>query len=110
MPSADRYTRLYPPGAPRTKRRQTLKGFERKALIAAREKLGVTRPALAKRLGVSRTFVFRIEVGEMDPKPELIVRWLDLLGPNVTVAVFEPLPKLRAWSDLTSRAQRDRAA
>jgi transcriptional regulator with XRE-family HTH domain len=99
------YERLFPPGARRTRLRRKYQKFERQALIEAREKLGLSRPELAKKVGVARTFLWRVEIGEEDPSLSVLVKWLDALGPEASIRLFEPLPKLSAWAAVLSRDQ-----
>jgi transcriptional regulator with XRE-family HTH domain len=61
----------------------------RKELIAKREALGLTRPVLAKKLGLSRSYIFRVELGEIDPDFDKMTRWLAELGEGATPALFE---------------------
>lgn len=61
----------------------------RKELIAKREALGISRPTLARTLGLSRSYIFRVELGEIDPDFEKMAAWLDALGPEATPALFE---------------------
>jgi DNA-binding XRE family transcriptional regulator len=60
----------------------------RRALIARRELLGITRPTLAKILGLSRSYIFRVELGEIDPDFDKMTAWLDALGDGATPALF----------------------
>lgn len=77
--------------------------FPRAGLIAAREALGLNRPQLAKKIGCSRSYVFRIETGVIDPGLGTIVAWLKALGPEASIQLFEPHPRVRLWSELVAR-------
>jgi DNA-binding XRE family transcriptional regulator len=60
----------------------------RLGLIRAREMRGISRPELARRLGVNRSQVFRFETGESSPPLALALRIIDLLGPGATFDMF----------------------
>jgi predicted transcriptional regulator len=75
----------------------------RAALIAAREALGLNRPQLAARMGRSRSYVYRVEAGVIDPGLATIAVWLRALGPEATIQLFEPHPRVRLWSELVAR-------
>ena len=66
------------PGAPK----------ERTQLIRARERLGLTRPQLAKKIGASRANVYRVEIGVSHPSLALMQRWTKALGPGVSMELF----------------------
>jgi transcriptional regulator with XRE-family HTH domain len=68
----------------------------RQALIAARELAGVTRPDLAKRLKFSRSYVFRVEVGEIDPDVARMTAWLGAIGAT-DPALFERHRSIAKW-------------
>jgi DNA-binding XRE family transcriptional regulator len=61
----------------------------RRALIQAREKLGMTRAELAAEIGVERTVIHRVEGGDRDTTVELMRRWADALG-GVSFDLFKP--------------------
>jgi transcriptional regulator with XRE-family HTH domain len=61
----------------------------RRALIQAREKLGMTRAELAAELGVERTVIYRVEGGDRDTTVEIMRRWADALG-GVSFDLFKP--------------------
>ena len=61
---------------------------ERIQLIRARERLGLTRPQLAKKIGASRASVFRIETGVGHPSLALMQRWIKALGAGVSLDLF----------------------
>jgi transcriptional regulator with XRE-family HTH domain len=61
----------------------------RRALIQAREKLGMTRAELAAELGVERTVIHRVEGGDRDTTVALMRRWADALG-GVSFDLFKP--------------------
>ena len=52
---------------------------ERSRLIKARERQGVSRQELAERLGITRQYVLRVEIGLRNPSHETVVRWADAL-------------------------------
>ena len=60
-----------------TKRKDRITG---KRVAAHRERLGLSRPALAKKLGVDRTHVWRIEEGEAPPSLHLLEQMAALFG------------------------------
>jgi DNA-binding XRE family transcriptional regulator len=66
---------------------------ERTQLIRAREHLGLTRPEFAKRIGASRHYIFVIETGLRDPSAAMMRRWVEGLGPGVTMDLFKPPPQ-----------------
>jgi transcriptional regulator with XRE-family HTH domain len=73
-------------------------------LIYARERLGLTRIEFAKKLGVSRSNVYRIEIGVSHPSLALMQRWLLALGPDAKMDWFrgefaKARPSRRASSD-----------
>ena len=61
----------------------------RRALIQAREKLGMTRVELAAELGIDRTVIYKVEVGIQDTTVELMRRWADALG-GASFDLFKP--------------------
>jgi ribosome-binding protein aMBF1 (putative translation factor) len=75
---------------------------DRVALIAAREALGLNRPQLAAKMARSRSFVYRVETGVIDPGLASIAVWLKALGPEATIHLFEPHPRMRLWSELVA--------
>ena len=72
----------------------------RERLIAAREQAGLTRPELADRLKFSRSYVFRVEVGEIDPDVGRMTAWLAELGPGADPALFERHRSIAKWGGL----------
>jgi transcriptional regulator with XRE-family HTH domain len=54
----------------------------RENLIAARMLAGLSRPALAKMLGISRSHIHHVEIGVRNPSPELMRRWAIALKPS----------------------------
>jgi transcriptional regulator with XRE-family HTH domain len=70
----------------------------REALIAARERVGFTRPQLADRLKFSRSYVFRVEVGEIDPDVGRMAAWLRTLGDGASPALFERHRSIAKWA------------
>jgi transcriptional regulator with XRE-family HTH domain len=63
----------------------------RVALIRAREDRGLSRPDLAKKISLSRTSIFRIEMGKGSTTVAKMTRWADALGPGVTLDLFRPV-------------------
>jgi transcriptional regulator with XRE-family HTH domain len=76
---------------------------ERLELIRAREALGLSRPKLAEKTGLSRTHIFRVETGAVDPGLDSIVTWLTALGPDAPITLFEPHPRVAQWVALILR-------
>jgi transcriptional regulator with XRE-family HTH domain len=72
----------------------------RERLIAAREHAGLTRPQLADRLKFSRSYVFRVEVGEIDPDVGRMAAWLAALGDGADPALFERHRSIAKWGGL----------
>ena len=54
--------------------------MERKWLISARKKKGLTQEAVAKNIGVTRQSYMRYETGERNPRPETAARIEDVLA------------------------------
>jgi transcriptional regulator with XRE-family HTH domain len=54
----------------------------RESLIAARKEAGLSRPALAKVLGICRSHVHHCEIGVRNPSPALMRRWAIALKPS----------------------------
>jgi transcriptional regulator with XRE-family HTH domain len=75
---------------------------ERTGLIRAREALGLNRPQLAAKMGRSRSYIFRVETGTIDPGLTTIAVWLKVLGGEASIMLFEPHPRVRAWSELVA--------
>ena len=72
----------------------------RERLIAAREQAGLTRPQLADRLKFSRSYVFRVEVGEIDPDVARMTAWLAALGDGADPGLFERHRSIAKWGGL----------
>ena len=72
----------------------------RQALIAARVAAGLTRPRLADKLGFARSYVFRVELGEIDPDLGRMTAWLAELGPDASPALFERHRSMVKWAGL----------
>ena len=72
----------------------------RERLIAAREQAGLTRPQLADRLKFSRSYVFRVEVGEIDPDVARMTAWLAALGDDAEPGLFERHRSIAKWGGL----------
>lgn len=70
------------------------KSGRRTALVAARKAAGFTQDALAARVGVERTTVYRWEAGETTPLPILrpgLAQLLRLDSHRLSVLLGEPL-------------------
>jgi transcriptional regulator with XRE-family HTH domain len=80
--------------------------IERTSLIAVREKLGLTRPQLAETLGLSRSYVYRVEIGDCHPGLTTILDWLAALGPSASIDMFLPHPNSGVWSRLLAEKVR----
>jgi DNA-binding XRE family transcriptional regulator len=63
-------------------------------LIRAREQVRLSRPDLARLLGLSRFFVFSVEVGWRNPRFELMQLWAQALNAPLDIFVSDPLPPL----------------
>lgn len=103
------------PLTPRTCRKAPLRhqpsgriARERPKLIRAREALGLDRRQLAEIMGRSRSYVWRVETGGIDPGLETIRAWLASLGPGASISLFEPHPQVARWSALVLRNVVDR--
>jgi hypothetical protein len=72
----------------------------RERLIEARERVGLTRPQLADRLKFSRSYVFRVEVGEIDPELGRMNAWLAVLGDGAEPSLFERHRSIAKWGGL----------
>lgn len=70
---------------------------------------GHTLKDVADMLGISRMHLIAIEQGRRDPQPELMVKWLELLGPGAMVDLFEPHPELEAFKGLAKRIKAAKA-
>jgi VRR-NUC domain/Helix-turn-helix domain len=68
----------------------------RQALINARETAGITRPQLADQLKFSRSYVFRVELGEIDPDVTRMTAWLEAIGAT-DPALFERHRSIAKW-------------
>jgi transcriptional regulator with XRE-family HTH domain len=75
----------------------------RPKLVKAREKLGMTRPQLAAKMGRARSYIYKIEIGDKNPGIATIVDWLEALGPGATMELFAPHPALKQWSVVVRR-------
>lgn len=72
----------------------------RAALIATRESRGITRPKLAEALGFSRSYIYRVEVGEIDPDAPRMAAWIEKLGPGASPALFRGHRNIAKWGGL----------
>ena len=61
---------------------------ERTDLKRIRELHGMTIKQFAKELGVTRQYIYKVESGERAPSHALMLRWIKLLGPELTSAAF----------------------
>jgi transcriptional regulator with XRE-family HTH domain len=81
---------------------------ERTTLIRARELLGLTRPELAKRVGITREFVYCVESGQRDPSLPTMQRWVKALGQFGTMDLFrdpkKPRRQLRGFASIDEPA------
>jgi DNA-binding XRE family transcriptional regulator len=66
---------------------------KRNALIRARTRLGLSRPAFARVLGVSDAMVFSVEHGRRDPSLHLARKWVKQLGFDATMDLFRSRPR-----------------
>ena len=60
-----------------------------------REKAGLTRPQLAKALGVDRTIVWKYEKQLLQPRDEKKIKIAQLLGATVEEIFFSPTVVLK---------------
>ena len=72
----------------------------RAELIAAREAKGLTGPMLARALGFSRSYIYRVEVGEIDPDAHRMAAWLAKLGPDASPTLFRGHRSIAKWGGL----------
>jgi DNA-binding XRE family transcriptional regulator len=86
MPSTN-HANLLTAGSPA----QAIRARHRRArigLIRAREDLGLSRPAMGEKIGMSRFSIFRIEMGYTTPSMAMMCRWVDALGPGAGLDLF----------------------
>jgi transcriptional regulator with XRE-family HTH domain len=63
--------------------------ISRLALIGDRERRGMSRSALAQAMGgVSRHYIYQVEMGQRDPSFDLMKRWVKALGPDASMELF----------------------
>jgi transcriptional regulator with XRE-family HTH domain len=79
---------------------------DRVDLIAARERLGLSRRELGKAIGVVYPMIFRVETGQQDPSLAVMRRWVEALGPSVTLDLFRQPPVAEPVSLRLDRQQR----
>ena len=60
----------------------------RTQLISARKRVGRSGVQLAKKIGVAKSTVYRIEAGLAHPSLALMQRWIKALGPGVSMDLF----------------------
>lgn len=63
----------------------------------------MSRPQLAAKMGRARSYVYKIEIGDINPGITTIVDWLEALGPGATIELFAPHPALKKWSVVVRR-------
>ena len=68
--------------------KKSSEAVQRFQLTRARERLGLTMPELAKRLGVAKPTVYRIEAGIRHPSLALMQKWVAELGPGASMELF----------------------
>ena len=51
-----------------------------------------TIAAFAGKIGLTEKDVISVEVGRRDPSLAIVIKWLAVLGPDATLALFRPLP------------------
>ena len=74
---------------PRRKKGGPVPSGARAALIEARERRGLSRSALAQRMGgASRHYIYHIEMGQRDPSFEFMKRWVAALGTDASMELF----------------------
>jgi DNA-binding XRE family transcriptional regulator len=64
-----------------------------RALVAARIEAEISQAELARRMGVSRAVVSRLESGEHDPKLDTLVKAAGAIGCEVDVRFVKATPK-----------------
>ena len=74
-------------------------------LAEARKQLNLTQQQLAARLGVSQSYVAKLEGGEANPTLERIGSLLATLGLSLTTdtAKLSPYPETLAWETVSSK-------
>ena len=83
-----------------------LRRSTRPQLIKARERLGMSRPQLAEKIGRARSYIYRIEIGDINPGITTIMDWLEALAPEGSIEMFEPHPALEKWTDVVGKKVR----
>lgn len=70
-------------------------------LARARAKLGLTQKELANKVGVSQSYIAKLEGGEANPTLERIGSLLAVLGLSLTTdtAILSPYPETLTWAD-----------
>jgi transcriptional regulator with XRE-family HTH domain len=66
----------------------------------------MTRPQLAAKMGRARSYIYKIEIGDIDPGVATIVQWLEALAPEATIEMFQPHPLLEQWTDIVGKQVR----
>jgi transcriptional regulator with XRE-family HTH domain len=67
--------------------------------------IGLNRPQLADKLKFDRSYVYRVELGEIDPDLERMTAWLALLGPGASPRLFEGHRSIAKWGDFATEDQ-----
>lgn len=79
---------------PLTKETYVVLGENRRLqLIEARERAGLTRLQLARKLGIVRQVIWRVEEGFTDPAYDTMVRWTEALGAYGRLELFTPIKR-----------------
>lgn len=82
----------------------------RTALIEDRQRRGLSRSQLAQRMGgVSRHYIYTVELGQRDPSFEFMKRWVKALGPDASLDLFGAW-RLRMLTRVEWLAEDDKAA
>jgi DNA-binding XRE family transcriptional regulator len=61
-------------------------------LIRAREQMGLSRPKFARLIGLSRYFVFTVEIGTRNPSFAFMQRWAEALDKPLDIFLSDPGP------------------
>ena len=63
----------------------------------------MTRPQLAAKMGRARSYIYKIEIGDINPGIVTMRAWLEVLGPGATIELFAPHPALAKWNAAVRR-------
>ena len=66
----------------------------------------MSRPQLAEKMGRARSYIYKIEIGDINPGITTIMDWLEALGPEASIEIFEPHPTLEKWTDVVGKKVR----